>query len=37
MKAPTQPILYTEDDLLMRQFTDQTSRRVTRKGAHRAA
>ena len=37
MKAPTQPILYTEGDLLMRQFTDQTSRRLTRKGAHRAA
>jgi len=37
MKPPTQPVLYTEDDLQMRQFTDQTSRRLTRKGAHRAA
>jgi hypothetical protein len=37
LKPPTQPILYTEDDLQMRQFTDQTTRRLTRKGAHRAA
>lgn len=37
MKPPSQPILYTEDDLQMRQFTEQTSRRLTRKGAHRAA
>jgi hypothetical protein len=37
MKPPTQPILYTEDDLQMRQFTELTSRRLTRKGAHRAA
>ena len=37
VKPPTQPILYTEDDLQMRQFTDQTSRRLPRKGAHRAA
>ncbi|MGH9372336.1 MAG: hypothetical protein ACRD15_12465 [Vicinamibacterales bacterium] len=37
MKSPTQPVLYTEDDLQMRQFTEQTSRRLTRKGAHRAA
>ena len=37
MKPPSQPVLYTEDDLQMRQFTDQTARRVTRKGAHRAA
>ena len=37
MKPPTQPVLYTGDDLQMRQFTDQTSRRLTRKGAHRAA
>ncbi len=37
MKPPSQPILYTEDDLQMRQFTEQTTRRLTRKGAHRAA
>lgn len=37
MKPPSQPVLYTEDDLQMRHFTDQTSRRLTRKGAHRAA
>jgi hypothetical protein len=37
MKAPSQPLLYTEDDLQIRQFTEQTSRRLTRKGAHRAA
>jgi hypothetical protein len=37
MKPPSQPVLYTEDDLQMRQFTEQTSRRLTRKGAHRAA
>lgn len=37
MKPPSQPIFYTEDDLQMRQFTDQTSRRLARKGAHRAA
>ena len=37
MKAPSQPVLYTEDDLQMRQFTDNTTRRLTRKGAHRAA
>ena len=37
MKPPSQPVLYTEDDLQMRQFLEQTSRRLTRKGAHRAA
>ena len=37
VKAPSQPVLYTEDDLQMREFTDQTSRRLTRNGAHRAA
>jgi hypothetical protein len=37
MKPPSQPVLYTEDDLQMRQFTEQTTRRLTRKGAHRAA
>ena len=37
MKAPSQPLLYTEDDLQMRQFTESAARRLTRKGAHRAA
>jgi hypothetical protein len=37
LKRPSQPILYTEDDLHMRQFTESTTRRLTRKGAHRAA
>jgi hypothetical protein len=33
VKPPSQPTLYTEDDLQMRQFTEQTSRRLIRKGA----
>ncbi len=33
----SQPVLYTGDDLQMRQFLEQTSRRATRKGVHRAA
>jgi hypothetical protein len=37
LKPPSQPVLYTEDDLHMRQFTECTTRRLTRKGAHRAA
>lgn len=37
MKPPSQPELYTEDDLQMRHFTDQAARRLTRKGAERAA
>jgi len=37
LKPPSQPVLYTADDLQMRQFTEHTSRRLTRKGAHRAA
>ena len=37
LKPLTQPVLYTEDDLHMRQFTESTTRRLTRKGAHRAA
>ena len=37
MKPPTQPMLYTEADLQMRHFSDQTARRLTSKGAHRAA
>jgi hypothetical protein len=37
VKPPSQPVLYTGDDLQMRQFLEQTTRRATRKGAHRAA
>jgi hypothetical protein len=37
LKSPSQPVLYTEDDLHIRQFTDAAARRLTRKGAHRAA
>jgi hypothetical protein len=37
LKPATQPVLYTEDDLHIRQFTDSTTRRLTRKGARRAA
>jgi hypothetical protein len=37
MKSPSQPVKYTEDDLHVREFTATTSRRLTRKGAHRAA
>lgn len=37
VKGPTQPLLYTEDDLHIRQFTEQRARRLTRKGQHRAA
>lgn len=37
IKPPSQPVLYTADDLQMRQFLEQTSRRLTRKGAHQAA
>jgi hypothetical protein len=37
LKAPAQPALYTEDDLHIRQFTDVSSRRLTRKGQHCAA
>jgi hypothetical protein len=37
VKPPSQPVRYSADDLQMRQFTEQTSRRLTRKGAHRAA
>jgi hypothetical protein len=37
LKPATQPLLYTEDDLHIRQFTDSAARRLTRKGAHRAA
>jgi hypothetical protein len=37
LKPLTQPALYTEDDLHVRQFTDTTTRRLTRKGQYRAA
>jgi len=37
IKPPSQPVLYTADDLQMRQFLEQTTRRLTRKGAHQAA
>jgi hypothetical protein len=37
LKPLTQPSLYTEDDLHVRQFTDTSARRLTRKGAGRAA
>ena len=37
LKPLTQPVRYTEDDLHIRQFTDSTARRLTRKGADRAA
>jgi hypothetical protein len=37
LKAPTQPVIYTEDDLHVRQFTEARSRRFTRKGQHCAA
>jgi hypothetical protein len=37
LKPITQPAVYTEDDLHIRQFTDNSTRRLTRKGQHRAA
>jgi hypothetical protein len=37
LKRLTQPILYTEDDLHMRHFTESGARRLARKGQHRAA
>lgn len=37
LKPLTQPVLYTEDDLHMRHFTESGARRLTRKGQHRAA
>jgi hypothetical protein len=37
IKPLTQPVIYTEDDLHIRQFTDASTRRLTRKGQHRAA
>jgi hypothetical protein len=37
LKAPSQPILYTEGDLLIRHFTETGARRVAVSGHHRAA
>ena len=37
LKRISQPAVYTEDDLHIRQFTDSSTRRLTRKGQHRAA
>lgn len=37
LKPLSQPPVYTEDDLHMRQFTGAGTRRLTRKGQHRAA
>lgn len=37
LKPLTQPVRYTEDDLHIRQFTDASARRLTRKGRFRAA
>ena len=37
LKPLTQPTLYTEDDLQVRHFSTNGARRLTRKGAHRAA
>jgi hypothetical protein len=37
LKPLTQPVLYTEDDLHIRQFTEASTRRLTRKGQHCAA
>lgn len=37
LKPPTQPVIYTEDNLHVRQFTGVSSRRLTRKGQHHAA
>jgi hypothetical protein len=37
LRAPQQPTRYTEDDLHVRHFMKETSRRLIRKGAFRAA
>ena len=37
LHAAQQPTFYTQDDLYMREFSINTSRRVVRKGAFRAA
>ena len=37
LRVPQMPTRYTEDDLHIRQFTKNTSRRLIRKGTFRAA
>jgi hypothetical protein len=37
LKPPSQPIRYNEDDLHVREFTDSSARRLTRKGRFCAA
>jgi hypothetical protein len=37
LKSPTQPVLYTEHDLHVRQFTANRARRRSAKGQHQAA
>jgi hypothetical protein len=37
LKAASQPVSYNEDDLHIRQFTDSSARRLTRKGRFCAA
>jgi hypothetical protein len=37
LRQPQQPTRYTEDDLHIRQFLRNTSRRLVRKGQFRAA
>ena len=37
LRVAQQPTVYTADDLHIRQFTKETSRRMIRKGAFRAA
>jgi hypothetical protein len=37
LKPPTQPALYTEADLNVREFMETTTRKVTRKDKHQAA
>jgi hypothetical protein len=37
LREPQQPRMYTEDDLHVRQFMPETSKRLLRKGAFRAA
>jgi hypothetical protein len=37
LKPPTQPALYTEADVNVREFLETTTRRLSQKGAHQAA
>jgi hypothetical protein len=37
LKEPTQPSVYTQDDLHTHEFLGHSARRLTRKGQHRAA